>query len=66
MSLRVEIFTADLDAVVAFYTEILGFTLVHRPASRWSWRWTTFGRSMTAYSLTAGPSPSRSRTDPGD
>jgi predicted enzyme related to lactoylglutathione lyase len=28
MSLRFEIFTADLDAVVAFYTEILDFTLV--------------------------------------
>ena len=28
MSLRFEIFTADLDAVVAFYTDVLGFTLV--------------------------------------
>jgi predicted enzyme related to lactoylglutathione lyase len=27
MSLRFEIFTDDLDAVVAFYTEVLGFTL---------------------------------------
>jgi lactoylglutathione lyase len=28
MSLRFEIFTADLDAVVAFYTKVLDFTLV--------------------------------------
>ncbi|HZA05613.1 MAG TPA: VOC family protein [Propionibacteriaceae bacterium] len=28
MSLRLEIFTADLDAVVAFYTEVLDFALV--------------------------------------
>ena len=28
MSLRFEIFTADLDSVVAFYTQILSFTLV--------------------------------------
>jgi lactoylglutathione lyase len=28
MSLRFEIFTADLDAVVAFYTQVLDFTLV--------------------------------------
>ena len=28
MALRFEIFTADLDAVVAFYTQVLDFTLV--------------------------------------
>ena len=28
MSLRFEIFTADLGGVVAFYTQVLGFTLV--------------------------------------
>lgn len=28
MSLRFEIFTADLDSVVAFYTQVLSFTLV--------------------------------------
>jgi lactoylglutathione lyase len=28
MSLRIEIFTTDLDPVVAFYTEVLDFTLV--------------------------------------
>jgi len=28
MSLRFEIFTSDLDAVVAFYTRVLGFVLV--------------------------------------
>ena len=28
MSLRFEIFTADLDSVVAFYTQVLGFTLI--------------------------------------
>ena len=27
MSLRLEIFTADLDSVAAFYTRVLGFTL---------------------------------------
>jgi predicted enzyme related to lactoylglutathione lyase len=28
MSLRLEIFTADLDSVVAFYTQVLRFTLL--------------------------------------